>query len=187
MAAKRKNNINLLPSEQFQSTIAGRILGWALSTFRIMVIVTEIIVMGAFLSRFWLDAKNSDLTEEVSILKSQVEAYAPVETEFRDIQKRISLLREIYSQNKISQHIVLISKSLPQDTKLISYSENNGSIQIKVSSITEKSMIQLIKNLKSTEMLTEITLNQIFSNTNDSIENSGLVNFGVSMKIKENK
>ena len=50
----RKEEINLLPQKGFEATTAGRILAWILSTFRIIVIITELLVMVAFLSRFWL-------------------------------------------------------------------------------------------------------------------------------------
>jgi hypothetical protein len=37
--------INLLPQEEFDISIIGRTLKWAMGTFRIIVIVTEIVVM----------------------------------------------------------------------------------------------------------------------------------------------
>jgi len=85
----KSKQINLIPQDEFESSNFGRILKWALSTFRIVVIVTELIVMSAFLSRFWLDAKNSDLNEEINVNKSQIIAYKDIETEFRSLQKNL--------------------------------------------------------------------------------------------------
>ena len=66
MAARKKSSrINLLPQEEFAASTLGRILAWILSTFRILVIMTELIVILAFLSRFWLDARTTDLNEEI--------------------------------------------------------------------------------------------------------------------------
>ena len=65
MPAKKEPEINLLPQEEFEGSVIGRILKWGLSTFRIIVIIVEMVVMAAFLSRFWLDAKNSDLNEDI--------------------------------------------------------------------------------------------------------------------------
>jgi len=45
-----------------------------MGSFRIIVIVTEIIVMGAFLSRFWLDAQNSELDSSIKIASAQITA-----------------------------------------------------------------------------------------------------------------
>ena len=73
MAARKKNKeINLLPQEQFAASTTGRVLAWVLSTFRMIVILTEMIVIIAFLSRFWLDIKSNDLTDEVDNQKKIV-------------------------------------------------------------------------------------------------------------------
>ncbi len=62
-ARKKKRRINLLPQEEFAASILGRVLAWLLSSFRAIVSLTEMTVMIAFLSRFWLDAKSADLNE----------------------------------------------------------------------------------------------------------------------------
>jgi hypothetical protein len=93
---KSAKHINLLPQDDFQTTGIGRVLKWALSTFRVMVIVTELVVMSAFLSRFWLDSKNSDLNEAMGIKKAQVMAYKEVEKEFRSYQTKLSIASSLY-------------------------------------------------------------------------------------------
>ena len=70
----KKKNINLLPKEEFDASVVGRLLRWAMGTFRIIVIITEMIVMAAFLSRFWLDAQNSDLNDEIRFASSQIDS-----------------------------------------------------------------------------------------------------------------
>jgi len=57
MAAKKEKPINLLPKDSFAETTLGRVITWFLGTFRIMVIAVELVVVAAFLSRFWLDSK----------------------------------------------------------------------------------------------------------------------------------
>ena len=52
-----------------------------------MVIITELVVMSAFLSRFWLDSRNSDLNEEINMNKVQVLAYAEVEKNLECIKR----------------------------------------------------------------------------------------------------
>jgi hypothetical protein len=87
----KNKTINLLPQEEFESSIIGRILRWAMGTFRIIVIITEIIVMGAFLSRFWLDAQNSTLSDGIKIKSSQIQSLADIEKEFRNIQSKLNM------------------------------------------------------------------------------------------------
>ena len=86
-AQKRTVGINLLPKEEFAASTWGRILTWLLSTFRIIVIFTEVIVMAVFLSRFWLDAKANDLNELLRKNQAILKTTTEFENEFRDIQK----------------------------------------------------------------------------------------------------
>ena len=58
--------INLLGSQDLEHTPWGRIVAWATTYGRYIMITTEIIVLLAFISRFSLDRKNTDLTEEVT-------------------------------------------------------------------------------------------------------------------------
>src|SRR3989344_780469 len=101
--SKEQIKINLIPQDEFESSTFGRVLKWALSTFRIMVIVTELLVMSAFLSRFWLDARNSDLNEEIEIKKAQIGAYQDVEDSFRKYQAKLVLAKSLYSTGATSQ------------------------------------------------------------------------------------
>ena len=115
---KKNKLINLIPQDDFESSTLGRILKWALSTFRILVIFTELVVMAAFLSRFWLDARNSDLNEELNVRKSQVIAYKQIEDEFRSYQEKLKVLRTVYSDARTSSIINNLSRYLPQDVSL---------------------------------------------------------------------
>jgi len=177
-AKNKKREINLIPEEEFQSSFWGKTIKWALTTFRIMVIVTELVVMGAFLSRFWLDAKNSDLNENLDSLKSQLEAYQKTENEFRDLQKRISILKSLYSEKKQSSYFKIISESMPQSTALNSISITEKIIQLKMSSMLEKDIIQLMNNLESTKEFSKITLGQTSSNT----DNEAMIDFTIDME-----
>jgi len=119
MSAHKKQQVNLLPEKGFTSTTTGRVLTWILSTFRIIVIVTEIIVMIAFLSRFWLDAQNTDLSEEIEQKKAILVASADFEKEFRQTQERLQIysgltLNKVQNSSVISQ----ITKLVPDDTIL---------------------------------------------------------------------
>src|SRR3990167_2313941 len=57
------STVNLLPADRFEFSPLGRFLIWALSTGRLIVVLTELVVIGAFLSRFWFDRKLSDLRQ----------------------------------------------------------------------------------------------------------------------------
>lgn len=180
MPAKKKNKINLLPQEGFEASAAGRILKWALTTFRIMVIATELVVMGAFLSRFWLDAKNSDLNEELNTNKVQVLAYSDVESTIRSNQDKLAIAKSLYSQKSFLGIIDKLSKIIPMDVSFNSIAINGNVLTINASSFTEQSIMQFLINLDSDDDLTDVNLSQVSS----SADNYYLTIFTIKAKIK---
>jgi Tfp pilus assembly protein PilN len=183
MAARQKQSqINLLPQREFASSTLGRILAWILSTFRIIVIVTEIIVMVAFLSRFWLDAKNNDLNEEIQQKQAVLAASLPFENDFRQIQKQL----EIYSvlakdKDLVSNTIFHVVTSLPPDVVLDDISLNDGSFVISGLTPSEVSIQHLLANLQSISSLENVSLGEIKS----SQEETSLLSFKIKAEIKK--
>lgn len=175
----KTNRINLLPQDEFQSSTFGRILKWALSSFRIMVIVTELIVMSAFLSRFWLDAKNSDLNDELNVSKAQVQAYSDVENEFRLYQKKLDISKKLYLESKNGNLVADITKLMPEDLVLSSIQKNEGDIQLKAISLSERSVAQFLINLGGLKSLSDVTLSQVAS----SVDNSFATTFTMDAKL----
>lgn len=180
MPNKKSKDINLIPQNEFETSNFGRILKWALSTFRVIVIITELIVMSAFLSRFWLDAKNSDLTDELNTTKRQVEAFSDIENEFRILQKKVNIAKVIYNQKETNKIISNLLKYLPENVFLSTLSINDNHIAIKAFSTTEQSIAQLMTNLENYKEIDEIILSQISTDTS----NANLINFNISAIIK---
>lgn len=180
-ARKREDQINLLPQKGFEQTTGGRVLVWILSTFRIIVIVTEIIVMIAFLSRFWLDAQNTDLTEEIKQKQSILAASQTFENEFKDTQGKLAIYSEIVKdRGMFSDSLQSITSYLPQDLFLSSVRIAGNSVQIEGSTPNERSIQQLVVNLDASEILSDIQISEI---TSDS-ESPGLLNFVLAATLK---
>jgi len=178
MAAKKKL-INLLPQEEFEASTVGRILKWAMGTFRIIVIVTEMIVMGAFLSRFWLDAQNSDLGDEISVKSAQIEAQSSQEEEFRNIQTKLAIAKELYAETKPTNKVNLVTSRMPQDTVLSSITVDGKSIQVRGISGSELGIAQLVSNLKSEQSFKKVELGSV----NSSEENPFLTIFTIKITL----
>lgn len=151
-AKKPVTKINLLPEKGFGSTTTGRILAWILSTFRVIVIVTEIIVMIAFLSRFWLDAQNTDLSEEITQKKAILTNSLSFDKEFKDVQKRLQIYSD-YLNNKLSysNYLEAIKSSQPGDVFLTSISFSEKRLILTGFSPSERSIEQFGVNLNSTD------------------------------------
>lgn len=179
MPIRNTKNINLLPQDDFDSSTFGRIVKWALSSFRVMVIVTELVVMGAFLSRFWLDARNSDLNEELGLLKSQVIAYSSLEDDFRVYQKKISIAKTLYDESPKNEILNEITMLIPDEITLTSFQVSNSGLQIKAVALSERSIAQFLVNLNSYSKITDVNLSQVSS----SVDNSFLTTFTINAKV----
>lgn len=87
--------LNLLPEDDLLSRPGGKFLKWALSWGKKIVILTELMVVSAFLSRFWLDTTIANLSEEIDRKKAIIEASADFEKQFRETQQRINKIKQI--------------------------------------------------------------------------------------------
>lgn len=162
MAARNKQ-INLLPQQEFDASIAGRVLKWAMSTFRIIVVVTEMVVMGAFLSRFWLDAQISDLNDQIGTLSSQISLQSDFEKNFRNLQDRIAAFNDYAKQSGSGVTLTKVTSKVPQNVTLQSISLQNGTIQIKGTATSEIDVTQFISNLKADTTFKDVSLGQVSS------------------------
>lgn len=178
---KTPSTINLLPQEEFQKSPLGRTLHWATTTFRSIVIITEMVVIVAFLSRFWLDAKNADLNDIIRQNQSVIASYEDFEKEYRGLQQRIKIFSGLTENNTLSSLIARAINLLPQDVKLVSISQVGDSLLIKAASASERSIVQYITNLMSDKIFTGIKV----TNAATSSEDSAILVFTIETKFGE--
>lgn len=179
MAARKKNNnINLIPKEEFTSSVIGRLLAWLLSTFRFIVIVVEMVVMGAFFSRFWFDSKNSDLADEMKQKEAQVLASKQTEAEFRLIQRRLGVFADLTKENKYaSSYLKEIVVSIPTEIILSSIDFSESGILLSGQAPDERSIAQLVVNLEAGGTR-QVSISQIAVNREDK----SLIDFSLSIQ-----
>lgn len=163
MPKNRNKLINLLPAEELEGSVVGRVLRWAMTTFRIIVIVTEMIVMAAFLSRFWLDAKNSDLGDSIRTKAAQVSAQKDFETEFRDVQKRLAIFESLEKTTPPSEIVAKIVSRLPGGVNLTTITIQEKGVQIRGISGSEFGIAQFASNLTAEELFKSVSIGAINS------------------------
>ena len=175
MPTKKNKLVNLLPQEEFDASIVGRVLKWAMGTFRIIVIVTEIVVMAAFLSRFWLDARNSDLNELIDVRSAQIEAQSDFEKEFRSVQTRLKIFSDLDKNRKASDALAKVTPKIPADISLssVGFQEKGG--LVKGVATSELAIAQLVANLSADDFFKEVTLGQV----SQSEDNPSLTEFNI--------
>lgn len=181
MPKKNTSVINLLPQEEFQKSPLGRTLHWATTTFRSIVVVTEMVVIVAFLSRFWLDAKNADLNDIIRQNQAVITSYEDFEKEFRGLQQRIKIFSGLTESDTLSSFTTKAINLLPEDVRLVSISQVGDSLQIKAASASERSIVQYIANLVSDKSFTDLKV----ANAATSSENSAVLVFTIETKFSQ--
>ena len=160
--------INLLPQEDFDASALGRVLKWAMGSFRMIVIVTEMVVMTAFLSRFWLDAQNSDLSDQITIKSAQISAQADFEKTFRNTQSKLAIIKFVDSQTKPTDRLNLISTKIPADVSLDNAAIGETSTDLKGLSGSEMGIAQFLSNLQDDKSFKSVALGSINISENSS-------------------
>lgn len=179
-AQKHSTSINLLPREEFAASTLGRILTWLLSTFKIIVIFTESIVVAVFLSRFWLDAKANDLNDQLRKNQAVLGTTTDFEKDFKDIQTKLDTFSKVVSLKiNFSETIKMISRKLPQDVYLTSIQIKDDSLQIKGNSVSEIAISQFLANLKDEQSFSNV----ILMGTSTDQQNKSLTEFNIKIEI----
>jgi Tfp pilus assembly protein PilN len=172
--------VNLLPREDFDNTILGRIMKWALSSFRFIVIVVEFIVIAGFMFRFYLDVQINNLDDEINQKAALVDSKSSFEKEFRNVQKKIAVYSEIIKDdNKPSLFFNQTWESLPVDMQLVDFTKEADGINIQGATLNEASISLFVSNLESKDRLGEVDIVQI-----KTVEDSPLIEF--TLKVSTN-
>jgi len=180
-ARKKKSLINLLPEKEFAGSTLGRVLAWLLSTFRYIVILTEVVVIAAFISRFWLDAKTTDLNDAIKQKQAIISATLDFEKKFKDIQEKLNIYDQLTRAEVIPSALIsTVASYLPPEAFLSTLNMTERQIQIKGRSFTERAIAQFIANLESSEKFSKVSLTQVGTDE----QNISLMVFNITLTLK---
>lgn len=158
----RKNQINLLSNNKFNSTTLGKISQWSMSVGRWIVVVTELIVLIALFSRFHLDRKKADLIEEISHKKPVLEAGVTEEQQIRDLQKKLNVIKQVLQkQYDYDQILAELGRARPQGVYFTSLSISNQKIYVRGSAQTESSIAGMEYQLSHSPFFKWVQLSRI--------------------------
>lgn len=105
--------INLLSGDELESGPQGKFIKWALTWGKRIVVLTELVVISAFLSRFWLDTTVANLNEEIDHRKAVVTGTAGFETTFRVVQARVAKAQLIEKKVSVLEFYDSAEKLIP--------------------------------------------------------------------------
>lgn len=164
-----KKELSLLPNELNNNSFSARTIHYLTSVGRYIIVFTELIVISAFISRFWLDRQNSDLSESLRQQKAILESTADFEKEYSLLQSRLNYIETSYhNQPNYLQHIKALTSSIPTDVFFQNFDVDYTSAQISVYSYQENSLIDMIVSLSLNPDINTVDIRKIEKKSKDS-------------------
>ncbi len=158
-------SINLIGEQDLGHTPWGRLLTWATTYGRYIMISTEIVVLLAFISRFSLDRKLTDLNEEISQKQEIITANLAFENEIRSIQNRIDSITSLIAVQKEPVGILSdLQRSLPPDVYFETLDLNDGKLTVKTFAGTTDGFAQFLANISANTKFSGIEVGEIKKN-----------------------
>src|SRR3989344_4603687 len=99
MADSPHVKINLIGKARV--SVADNFLKWAVTVGRIVIVVTELVALGALLYRFSIDRKIIDLHDQIRKASLFVKAQSAKEKDYRSIQERLSNIKDTEADTAI--------------------------------------------------------------------------------------
>lgn len=184
MAKSAQNNIsvNLLTQDEFSSSQTGKILLWALSVGRYIVVITELIVIMSFLSRFKLDRDLTDLNEAIEKQKAIIQSYGTLETQFRQTQDQLQFIRQNTPIYSADETLAIISKTLPPDVKIDELTLNTQGFSFTSTALSMEGFTQFIQAMFNQNEISDVILGTV-----DTKDQGLIINFDAEVIYQEEK
>jgi len=155
-------NINLLIHVDFDKTILGKFLRWSLTYGRYIIICTEIVVLLAFIYRFSLDRKITDLNDEIDQKSAIIVANTGFETQFRNLQFRTQKITELVSTQNTALNVIRhLEQITPSGIILESFSLQNNSLSVQASADTNSTLALYLSQLKASAFISDVTITSL--------------------------
>ncbi len=163
MANSPHVKINLIGKPK--GSVGEGLLHWAITAGRVIIVVTELVALGALMYRFTLDRKIIDLHDQIDRANLLVKAQAAKEEDYRGIQQRLNNIGNI--TNETDKKISLMNQILE--------SVSSGNFTATNLTISDKSIAlnglafsifpinSFIDSMKQNPYVTSISLDEVTS------------------------
>jgi len=158
----RGKPINLLPPTDFEMSFWGKFLKWAVTAGRYIIIVTELVVIVAFLSRFKLDQDVADLVNTLEAEKNVLEAQQSTEAEFRRVQARLASVGQmVSSQLEARNKAEMVAAKIPLEVKLLSMRLEEGGVTIVANTLSEQALGEMLGRFSRDERVKGVDMTNV--------------------------
>ncbi len=149
MPARKFIKVNLLPKDAFETSFLGKFLRWSLTAGRVMVVLTEFVVILAFASRFWFDKELNDLRENNDFKQTTILSYVETENQMREVLVRQRAVENFLDEGlEISKGLGTLKLLLPSGTVLSQVNFVPTGVGIAGLSGSERTLAQTVGAMK---------------------------------------
>lgn len=156
-------------------------IAWSLTIGRGVIIITELVALGAFIYRFGLDRQLVDLHDKINQEKTIVNFLKKNEDTYRNLQNRLSLANTtIQKENHAIKLYDDISSLFTSDILVKTFVITQDTIRIEATIQSITPLSKLIDNLKAYPGISGVSLDKIETKTS-----SGIISIGITANLKQ--
>lgn len=166
----QKTGINLLSQSEFEQPFWGRFLKWAITTGRYILILVELVVIVAFLSRFKLDKDMADLSDSIAGKKAVLDATYSTEQNFRFTQSQLNAAEILLnSQARARQTLETAVSYVPPQVTLTKLALQLNSLTISGQASTTDGLAILLARMTADRGWKSIDLSEVLATPTQGI------------------
>lgn len=154
------SSINLIKNKQIP--LFDKFMNWALTVGRLIVILTEIVAIAAFIYRFSLDERLIDLHAGIKDKQTLISLLKQDEDRYRNLQDRIALASDLMEKNAKTNKVIFdIVGLVPQGTTIESLAFNKDKLTLSTDINSVSSLTNFINALKDYPDIKAVSIDNI--------------------------
>ncbi|HSW87890.1 MAG TPA: hypothetical protein VLG12_01885 [Candidatus Saccharimonadales bacterium] len=137
-------------------------LHWALTTGRLLIIITETIALSAFAMRFSLDSQIVDLHDKIRQEQAIVSLLKHNEDTYRNLQDRLALIKKAdAASQKESAIFFSLLKIVPSTIQVTSFDFFPDKLQLQIDTNSTATLDTFINTLTSQPNISNVSIDKI--------------------------
>lgn len=154
------SSINLIKNKQIP--LFDKFMNWALTVGRLIVILTEIVAISAFIYRFSLDERLIDLHSAIKQKQNLISLLRRDEDKYRNLQDRIALASDLMEKNAKTNKVIFdIVGLVPQGATIESLTFNKNKLILSADVNSVLSLTNFINVLKDYPDIKAVSIDNI--------------------------
>lgn len=164
--AKKPLSINLAKNKE---SLSDKIIAWGFTTGRILIILVEVVALGALLYRFILDIQVGNLKADIKQKQTILYNFKDKENTYRSLQDRLALAASFSKQNnKLFKTFTDILGLVPSGLTISNISLNQNAVAMTINVNSVSALSGFTNSLKSYPNVQSISIDKIENRTTAS-------------------